>query len=61
MRSKVVMSREAVTARIKLACGLGDAERVATMMMSAMVEIQAPHAVLDEKLRTSKRNRKNSK
>ena len=36
------MSREAVTARIKRACGLGDAERLATMIRSAMAEIESP-------------------
>ena len=33
------MSSEAVTARLKRACGLGDAERRATMVRSAVAEI----------------------
>jgi hypothetical protein len=37
---KVDMSAEAVTGRIKLACGLGDAERLATMIRSAVAEIR---------------------
>ena len=39
MESKVDMSAEAVTAGIKRACGLGDAERLATMMRDAMDEM----------------------
>ena len=45
MRNKVDVSREAVTARIKLACGLGDAERLATMIRSAMAEIRGEKAI----------------
>jgi len=36
---KVDMSAAAVTARLKRACGLGDAEGLATMMRDAMDEI----------------------
>jgi len=36
---KVDMSASAVTARLKRACGLGDAERRATMMRGALAEI----------------------
>ena len=42
--TKVDMSAEAVTPRIKRACGLGDAERLATMIRSAMAEIEATPA-----------------
>jgi hypothetical protein len=42
MRNKVDMSSEAVTARIKRACGLGDAERSAAMIRSAIAEIETP-------------------
>jgi len=38
---KVDMSAAAVTARLKRACGLGDAERLATMMRDAMDEINS--------------------
>ena len=44
-RNKVDMFREAVTARIKLACGLGDAERLATMIRSAVAEIRGERAI----------------
>ena len=36
---RVDMSAAAVTARLKRACGLGDAERLATMTRDAMDEI----------------------
>ncbi len=35
------MSAEAVTERLKRTCGLGDAERLATMIRSAMAEIKS--------------------
>ena len=38
---RVDMSAEAVTARIKRACGLGDAERLAMMLRAALAEIAA--------------------
>jgi len=37
---KVDMSAAAVTARLKLACGLGDAERLATAVRRLMAEIK---------------------
>jgi len=36
---RVEMSAAAVTARLRRACGLGDAERLATMMRDAIAEI----------------------
>lgn len=39
---KVDMSAAAVTARLRRACGLGDAERLATRIRLAMEEIEAP-------------------
>jgi len=39
-KSKIDMSPKAVTARLKLACGLGDAERLMTAIRSAMAEIR---------------------
>jgi ribosomal 50S subunit-associated protein YjgA (DUF615 family) len=39
-KTKVDMSAEAVTARLKRAWGLGDAERLSTMIRSAMSEIK---------------------
>jgi hypothetical protein len=40
-KTKVDMSAAAVTARLKRACGLGDAERLVTMVRSAMAEIES--------------------
>ncbi|HBB94738.1 MAG TPA: hypothetical protein DC054_05050 [Blastocatellia bacterium] len=39
-KSKIDMSPEAVTARLKRACGLGDAEMLMTMIRSAVAEIR---------------------
>ena len=39
-KTKIDMSAAAVTARLKRACGLGDAERLMTMIRSAMAEIR---------------------
>jgi hypothetical protein len=39
-KNKIDMSPKAVTARIKLACDLGDAERLMTVIRSAMAEIR---------------------
>jgi hypothetical protein len=39
------MSPEAVTARIKRAGGLGDAERLMTMIMSLMAEIRGEKSI----------------
>jgi len=39
-KTKVDMSPEAVTARLKRAGGLGDAERLMTMIRSLMAEIR---------------------
>ena len=39
-RPKIEMSAEAVTARLKRACGLGDAERLMTIIRSLLAEIQ---------------------
>jgi|GEM_PF-2505464 len=36
---RIDMSPEAVTARLKRACGLGDAERLMTVIRSLMAEI----------------------
>ena len=47
--NKVDMSAEAVTARLKRACGLGDAERLATMIKSAMAEIESGKRKSDER------------
>ncbi|HEY0349972.1 MAG TPA: hypothetical protein VGC60_17635, partial [Pyrinomonadaceae bacterium] len=38
-KTKIDMSAAAVTARLKLACDLGDAERLMTVIRSAMAEI----------------------
>ena len=40
-RTKVDMSGAAVSARLRRACGLGDAERLATMIRSAIAEIES--------------------
>jgi sulfite reductase beta subunit-like hemoprotein len=55
MRDKVDMSREAVTARIKLACGLGDAERLATMIRSLMAEIRGEREIPELFIEIAKR------
>jgi hypothetical protein len=47
--TKVDMSAEAVSARLKRACGLGDAERLATMIRSAMAEIESAKPRSDER------------
>lgn len=39
------MSPEAVTARVKRACGLGDAEMLMTMIRSEMAEIRGEKAI----------------
>lgn len=39
-KTKIDMSPEAVTARLKRACGLGDAEMLMTMIRSATDEIR---------------------
>jgi hypothetical protein len=46
---QVDMSSKAVTARLKRACGLGDAERLATMIRSAIAEIESGRPTSDEK------------
>jgi hypothetical protein len=46
---KVDMSREAVAARIKRACGLGDAERLAMMIRPAMAGIAPANLALRKK------------
>ena len=43
-RPKIDMSATAVTARLRRACGLGDAERLATMIRSAVAEIRGEKA-----------------
>jgi hypothetical protein len=52
---KVDMSAKAVTARLKRACGLGDAERAITLILSALAPLKTPRA---EK---SKRKKKKSR
>ena len=44
-KRKIDMSPEAVTARIKLACSLGDIERVATTIRSLVAEIRGEKEV----------------
>jgi len=39
-KTKIDMSPKAITARLKLACGLGDAEMRMIMIRSAMAEIR---------------------
>ena len=39
-KPKIDMSAAAVTARLKRACGLGDAENLMTMIRSAIAEIR---------------------
>lgn len=39
-KRQIDMSAKAVTARLKRACGLGDAERLMTTIRSLMAEIQ---------------------
>ena len=48
-KTKVDMSTEAVTARLRRACGLGDAEMLATMIRSAMAEIESATPRSDER------------
>ena len=52
---KVDMSLEAITARLKRACGLGDAERAMTLILSAIAPLKAtkPNA---EKSKPKKKN-----
>lgn len=40
-KTKVDMSSEAITARLKRCCGLGDAERRAKMIRELMAEIKS--------------------
>jgi len=44
-KTKIDMSAAAVTARLKLACGLGDAERLATIIRSLRTEIKSENPV----------------
>jgi hypothetical protein len=55
-RTKVDMSPEAVTARLKRVCGLGDAERRATMIRSLINEIK-PEKQLSKKPNDKKQNK----
>jgi hypothetical protein len=54
-KTKIDMSSEAITARLKRACGLGDAERAMTFILSAIAPLKAakPDA---EKSKTKKKN-----
>ena len=42
---KIDMSAAAVTARLKLACGLGDIERIATRIGSLIAQIRSEQAI----------------
>jgi hypothetical protein len=44
-KPKVDMSAAAVTARLKLACGLGDIERIATRIRSLIAQIRSEQAI----------------
>jgi hypothetical protein len=56
--SKVDMSAEAVTARLKRTCGLGDAERLATMFRSVMAEIESAKPTRDDRHAKKKKPRR---
>jgi len=49
------MSARAVTARLKRACGLGDIERLATVLKSARAEMESARPVVDKKPKPSKK------
>ena len=46
-KTKIDMSPNAVTARLKRACGLGDAEMLMTMIRSAMAEIRGERPITE--------------
>jgi hypothetical protein len=48
-KTKVDMSGAAVSARLRRACGLGDSERLATMIRSASAEIESAKATYRQK------------
>lgn len=56
-KTKVDMSAEAVTARLKRACGLGDAERAMTLILSAVAPLKSPKSIAEK----SKPKKKNSR
>jgi len=53
---KIDMSSEAVTSRIKHACGLGDVEMLATMMRSAVANIASAKPVTRKRSQSKKKN-----
>jgi hypothetical protein len=52
---RVDMSAAAVTARVKIACGLGDAERVATAIRRLMPEIKSESSASAESRKKKKK------
>ena len=59
-KMKVDMSAAAVTARLKRACGLGDAERGAAMIRNVIAEIKPEGESSLEPKKKKKRKRKHA-
>jgi len=53
--NKVDMSAEAVTARLRRACGLGDAERLTSVIRSARAEIESARPAVGKKPKPRKK------